>query len=229
MSLNQLRLTTKRHPVLYLCPFEYTQFDKFLKAESYIEDAPWSLTRVSDWKNLTAEIVNVRPDLIVCHVSTILSEFTTIAESISMLETLIKFTITDRKVPIAVSITKDTKIQTIKELQKNPVVGIVPTVIDFGLEETREAGRALLNGYTYWPRHILEKLPGSTKTVVKNTIKLTARQAEIADLIIKRGLSNKRIAKVLNITESTVKIHVSAILKSYGVRNRTQLVVMSNQ
>ena len=44
-------------------------------------------------------------------------------------------------------------------------------------------------------------------------------------LVAKRGLSNKKIAQVLNISESTVKVHISAILKAYGVRNRTQLAL----
>jgi DNA-binding NarL/FixJ family response regulator len=66
-----------------------------------------------------------------------------------------------------------------------------------------------------------------TNDVHKNTITVTPRQSQIVDLILERGLSNKKIAQALNITESTVKIHVSAILKAYGVRTRTQLVVSS--
>ena len=39
------------------------------------------------------------------------------------------------------------------------------------------------------------------------------------------GSSNKQIAYDLNISETTVKSHVSAILKKLGVHNRTQAVV----
>jgi DNA-binding NarL/FixJ family response regulator len=49
----------------------------------------------------------------------------------------------------------------------------------------------------------------------------------VLNLVCRRGLSNKRIAQTLKISESTVKVHISAILKSYGVRNRTQLVLAS--
>ena len=68
------------------------------------------------------------------------------------------------------------------------------------------------------------------KTVRKDTsaaIKLTPRQSQILALVSERGASNKIIARMLDISESTVKLHVSAILKKYGVRNRTQLAIFS--
>lgn len=61
------------------------------------------------------------------------------------------------------------------------------------------------------------------------SIHLTPRQAQILDLVSTRGASNKVIARMLSISESTVKLHVSAILKKYGCRNRTQLAVFSRQ
>jgi DNA-binding NarL/FixJ family response regulator len=71
-------------------------------------------------------------------------------------------------------------------------------------------------------------LPGAEKPKAKpkkQQIQLTGRQQDVAKLISQRGCSNKVIGKVLSISESTVKIHVSAILKAYGVRNRTQLAL----
>lgn len=58
---------------------------------------------------------------------------------------------------------------------------------------------------------------------------LTPRQQQVLKLVCHRGLSNKAIAGILKISESTVKIHVSSILKEYGVKNRTQLVLAFNQ
>lgn len=60
-----------------------------------------------------------------------------------------------------------------------------------------------------------------------SAIKLTTRQSQILALVSERGASNKVIARMLDISESTVKLHVSAILKKYGVRNRTQLAIFS--
>lgn len=59
-------------------------------------------------------------------------------------------------------------------------------------------------------------------------MKLTPRQGQVLKLICHRGLSNKAIGNILKISESTVKIHTSAILKRYGVKNRTQLVLAYN-
>jgi DNA-binding NarL/FixJ family response regulator len=98
------------------------------------------------------------------------------------------------------------------------------------VNEVAEAAAYFLRGESWCPRHIIDQLPGAEKQSVKTksqVIVLTARQQEVLNLVCRRGLSNKRIAQTLKISESTVKVHISAILKSYGVRNRTQLVLAS--
>ena len=53
---------------------------------------------------------------------------------------------------------------------------------------------------------------------------LTARQIEVLALMM-QGKSNKAISRMLDVAEPTVKIHVSAILKSLRVANRTEAVI----
>jgi len=68
-----------------------------------------------------------------------------------------------------------------------------------------------------------------TQTYKKtNESTLTTRQQEVMTLICD-GLSNKLIAYQLNITEATVKAHVTVILKHYTVSSRTQLLLKSSQ
>jgi two-component system nitrate/nitrite response regulator NarL len=50
---------------------------------------------------------------------------------------------------------------------------------------------------------------------------LSAREQEILTCI-SRGMSNKLIAREWNISESTVKVHVKAILRKIRVKNRTE-------
>lgn len=50
---------------------------------------------------------------------------------------------------------------------------------------------------------------------------LSSREFEVLESIVK-GLSNKEIASVLSVTESTVKNHVNSILAKLNVRDRTQ-------
>ncbi|MGP1394353.1 MAG: LuxR C-terminal-related transcriptional regulator [Inquilinaceae bacterium] len=52
--------------------------------------------------------------------------------------------------------------------------------------------------------------------------RLTKRQIAIARLVA-QGHSNRRIADQTGLTEGTVKLHVSNILKRLGVRNRTEI------
>lgn len=84
------------------------------------------------------------------------------------------------------------------------------------------------DSYERVPKFIMDilKNQNSEKTKSKEII-LTTRQKQIYDIISKRGVSNKYIAKMLNITESTVKLHVGSLLKKYGVKNRTQLAVFA--
>ena len=58
----------------------------------------------------------------------------------------------------------------------------------------------------------------------KTIKKLTPRQIEVIKCIA-RGLSNKLIAYELGLTEGTVKVHVTVILKTLGVTNRTAAVM----
>jgi DNA-binding NarL/FixJ family response regulator len=54
-----------------------------------------------------------------------------------------------------------------------------------------------------------------------DVLKLTKRQREVLSFLA-RGLSNKEIARALDIAEATTKIHMAALLRGLGVRNRTE-------
>lgn len=57
---------------------------------------------------------------------------------------------------------------------------------------------------------------------------LTPRERSVLELI-GEGLSNRRIAQRLNLTEGTVKGYVSAVLEKIGVADRTQAALYFNR
>ncbi len=85
----------------------------------------------------------------------------------------------------------------------------------------------VLSGGTYIPENLVAQTNSSETIESKNSTKpgtkkiLTDRQLEILNLLME-GKSNKQIAKDLNLSENTVKVHVSTILKILQVENRIQ-------
>lgn len=73
------------------------------------------------------------------------------------------------------------------------------------------------------PKPAVEDLPSPTRTGTQLP-DLTERQHEVLDAVI-QGLSNLEIARQLNITEATVKKHLTNIYARFNVSNRTELVI----
>jgi DNA-binding NarL/FixJ family response regulator len=57
---------------------------------------------------------------------------------------------------------------------------------------------------------------------------LTARQHEVL-MLLAQGLSNKEIARLLELAEATVKMHITAVMKLLQVNNRTQAVLAAQR
>ena len=99
-------------------------------------------------------------------------------------------------------------------------------------EEMIEAVRTTLDGRLYAPSAILAVKPPEAVAALRQpergvrTFGLTLRQREVLALIGK-GLSNREIAIALSIAEATVKIHVSAVIRMLGVRNRTEAALLA--
>lgn len=91
--------------------------------------------------------------------------------------------------------------------------------------------RLLTNGQSWFPpallKHVFDLARASIPNVV-NLEKLTEREREIA-LAVAEGKNNKLIADQCNITERTVKSHLTHIFKKLDIKDRVSLVVYLNQ
>jgi DNA-binding NarL/FixJ family response regulator len=93
-----------------------------------------------------------------------------------------------------------------------------------------EALRAVLAGDIYLPPKLQELVmrseiaQGDGKTLAQR-FGLTTGQARVLELLAE-GRSNRQIGELLGLTEGTVKIHASAIMKAMGVSNRSEAALM---
>jgi DNA-binding NarL/FixJ family response regulator len=88
----------------------------------------------------------------------------------------------------------------------------------------RGALEALLDGRVYLPDSVVGAPSERHAERGGGHWNLTDRQRDVLALVV-AGLPNKLIARRLDIAESTVKIHVSAILRELKVTSRTQALI----
>lgn len=103
-----------------------------------------------------------------------------------------------------------------------------------------EALQLVLAGGVYMPPDLAPELaealsdctdyaPSDGTMATEHLLKqLTQRQYEVLQLMA-RGKTNKDISRQLGISENTIKVHVTAILKVLGVSNRTQAVLVAQR
>ena len=92
------------------------------------------------------------------------------------------------------------------------------------------AVRLVASGGLYVPVEALRAraAAGSAPIRAAADLALSARQHEVLGLLLK-GLPNKLIARKLDISENTTKIHVSAVLRALGVASRTQALIAAHR
>ncbi|WP_116474053.1 response regulator transcription factor [Zobellella maritima] len=86
---------------------------------------------------------------------------------------------------------------------------------------------SILAGDPWWPEGInLEEDAGDD--LVERLASLTPQQYKVLTML-SEGKLNKQIAYELEVSEATVKAHVTAIFRKLGVQNRTQAVIALSQ
>jgi DNA-binding NarL/FixJ family response regulator len=117
----------------------------------------------------------------------------------------------------------------VREALSYGIAGFIPKSV-----RREELGRALgevMAGSVYVPDGLGPAAPaaGSHKADHVQKLKsLTPQQIRVLQML-RQGLLNKQIAYELNVGETTVKAHVSEILRKLGVYSRTQAVIESSK
>jgi DNA-binding NarL/FixJ family response regulator len=91
------------------------------------------------------------------------------------------------------------------------------------LEEIERALRSVAGGETWIDPRIASRL-----ATLAHAPRLSRREREVLDLLA-AGNSNKEIATALQVTERTVKFHVTSIFNKLGADNRAQAVTIAHQ
>lgn len=97
-----------------------------------------------------------------------------------------------------------------------------------------EALEAVASGGFWVPRPLLSRFVDSILSLVgghrslRGPADLSRREREVLDPLLE-NLANKEIAQKLHISERTVKFHVSSLLNKFGVRRRSDLILLCYQ
>jgi DNA-binding NarL/FixJ family response regulator len=107
------------------------------------------------------------------------------------------------------------------------ISGYIPKSTPKG--ELAEFIRSILDGAVCVPRSLLEapaakQARADAQAILRELSALTPQQLCVLDMIC-RGLQNKQIAHELNISITTVKVHVTEVLRKLHVRSRTEAIV----
>jgi len=89
--------------------------------------------------------------------------------------------------------------------------------------------RLVLSGGIYVPPALVrESAIRAQSHASAASSRLTPRQLGVLSLVV-QGKSNKMIARELDLSEATVKVHVSAIMKALDAVNRTQVAMTAKK
>lgn len=99
---------------------------------------------------------------------------------------------------------------------------------DSGPDQLLAGVEAAARGESPLDPKVAGALMASRRRAPEPTISLTAREQEVLALVVD-GLANKNIARRLDISEKTVKAHLTSVFSALGVTDRTQAALWAER
>jgi DNA-binding NarL/FixJ family response regulator len=112
--------------------------------------------------------------------------------------------------------------QTVARALDLGAMGFIPKTINTRI--LKDAMKLILAGRVYAPRDMDTENVLEPRVTRPEQLGLTVRQSDVLKLLV-QGKPNKLICRDLRLSEGTVKVHVSAILRALNVHTRTQVVI----
>lgn len=129
-------------------------------------------------------------------------------------------------VPIAI-VSANTNPAAMRQAVSMGAAGFIPKLA--AADRFVVAVQAILAGSVWLPDEALDDaLPSRDQNLAERAAQLTPQQHRVLSLMAE-GMANKLIAFEMQISEPTVKAHVTEILRKLGVSSRTQAVILAQR
>ncbi|WP_086981744.1 response regulator [Vibrio aphrogenes] len=113
----------------------------------------------------------------------------------------------------------------VSQVKSHGAFGFIPKSSD--MRELNNALNQVLNGDPFFPETLLQHHE-ACDALTQKLASLTPQQYKVLGML-SDGLLNKQIAYELNVSEATIKAHMTAIFRKLDVKNRTQAVILLQQ
>ncbi len=113
----------------------------------------------------------------------------------------------------------------VSQVKSHGAFGFIPKSSD--MRELNSALNQVLNGDPFFPEGLIQNNDACNE-ISQKLAALTPQQYKVLGML-SDGLLNKQIAYELNVSEATIKAHMTAIFRKLDVKNRTQAVILLQQ
>lgn len=113
----------------------------------------------------------------------------------------------------------------VTQVKSHGAFGFIPKSSD--MPELVAALHQVLDGEPFFPEDLLSQ-SAECISLTEKIAALTPQQYKVLGML-SDGLLNKQIAYELNVSEATIKAHMTAIFRKLDVKNRTQAVILLNE